>query len=161
MIVQTCSTKGVSCWRFLAQTPRWSAIKGQVIESANRWLTERRSSCVLGSAWKMIGIKRLSIKRVLSVLVNENQLLFFLWQPRHCKYFQSIKIYSVCFKIHVSTELWLRICHNSQTMKYNNESIFVFRATLEKKRKTEDAIAMLEGSGKKKKMKKKHKSWCI
>lgn len=147
MIVQTCSTKGVSYWRFLAQTPRWSALKGQVIESANRWLTERRSSCVLGSAWKMIGIKRLSIKRVLSV--------------HHCKYFQSIKIYSVCFKIHVSTELWLRICHNSQTMKYNNESIFVFRATLEKKRKTEDAIAMLEGSGKKKKMKKKHKSWCI
>lgn len=43
-------------------------------------------------------------------------------------------------------------------MKYNNESIFVFRATLEKKRKTEDAIAILEGSGKKKKMKKKHKS---
>lgn len=77
LIVQTCSTKGVSCWRFLAQTPRWSALKGQVIESANRWLTERRSSCVLGSAWKMIGIKRLSIKRVLSALVNENQLLCF------------------------------------------------------------------------------------
>lgn len=77
LIVQTCSTKGVSYWRFLAQTPRWSALKGQVIESANRWLTERRSSCVLGSAWKMIGIKRLSIKRVLSVLVNENQLLCF------------------------------------------------------------------------------------
>lgn len=157
MIVQTCSTKGVSYWRFLAQTPRWSALKGQVIESANRWLTERRSSCVLGSAWKMIGIKRLSIKRVLSVLVNENQLLCFC--DSHAT--ANIKIYSVCFKIHVSTELWLRICHNSQTMKYNNESIFVFRATLEKKRKTEDAIAMLEGSGKKKKMKKKHKSWCI
>lgn len=77
MIVQTCSTEGVSYWRFLAQTPRWSALKGQVIESANRWLTERRSSCVLGSAWKMIGIKRLSIKRVLNALVNENQLLCF------------------------------------------------------------------------------------
>lgn len=110
-----------------------------------------------GVSLKDIGIKRLSIKRVLSVLVKS--IIVFLWQPRHCKYFQSIKIYSVCFKI--SAELWLRICHNSQTMKYNNESIFVFRATLEKKRKTEDAIAMLEGSGKKKKMKKKHKSWCI
>lgn len=77
MIVQTCSTKGVSYRRFLAQTPRRSALKGQVIESANRWLTERRSSSVLGSAWKMIGIKRLSIKRVLNALVNENQLLCF------------------------------------------------------------------------------------
>lgn len=110
-----------------------------------------------GVSLKDIGIKRLSIKRVLSVLVKS--IIVFLWQPRHCKYFQSFKINSVCFKI--SIELWLRVCHNSQTFKWNNESIFIFRATLEKKRKTEDAIAMLEGSGKKKKMKKKHKSWCI
>jgi hypothetical protein len=34
----------------------------------------------------------------------------------------------------------------------------ICRSVLEKKRKTEDTIAMLEGSGKKKKMKKKHKS---
>lgn len=155
MIVQTCSTKGVSYWRFLAQTPRWSALKGQVIESANRWLTERRSSCVLGSAWKMIGIKRLSIKRVLNALVNENQLLCF------CDSLATANISSPLKSTVFVLKYMLRICHNSQTMKYNNESIFVFRATLEKKRKTEDAIAMLEGSGKKKKMKKKHKSWCI
>lgn len=43
-------------------------------------------------------------------------------------------------------------------MKYNNELIFVFRVILEKKRKIEDVIVMVEGFGKKKKMKKKYKS---
>lgn len=45
-----------------------------------------------------------------------------------------------------------------QALSSGSKMISIKGATLEKKRKTEDAIAMLEGSGKKKKMKKKHKS---